>query len=318
MIAKTVERFDGVVPSDRIWIVTSEALADAIADAVPNVPRANILCEPIGRNTAPCIAMATVAIRERTGDPASVIAVFPADHFIRDVDAFRAVVQTAVTAASAGGILTVGIEPTKPETGYGYIRCGADAGDGALAVEQFVEKPDAATAMAYLQDGSYLWNAGMFAFRIDTMLDELARQLPTLAEQSEAMAVALANDDRDALRAVFETIAPVSIDYGVMEGASQVRVVPGRFGWDDVGHWDALPSVADTDDDGNVTMGDVVAVDCHHSVLVGHDHRVLAAVGLDHIVVVDTEDAVLVAPRERVQEVRAIVEALKGRDGTLT
>jgi mannose-1-phosphate guanylyltransferase len=318
MIAKTVARFEGVVPPERIWIVTSEALADAIAEAVPLVPRENILCEPMGRNTAPCIAMATVAIRDRTQDPASVVAVFPADHFIRDVNAFRQVVQTAVAAAADGGILTVGIEPTKPETGYGYIRCGAEEGDGALAVERFVEKPDAATAMAYLQDGSYLWNAGMFAFRVDTMLAEFARQLPALAEQAEAMAAALAADDRERLRAVFEAIAPVSIDYGVMEGAFRVRVVPGRFGWDDVGHWDALPSVAETDDAGNVTMGDVVAVDCHHSVLVGHDHRVLAAVGLDHIVVVDTEDAVLVAPRERVQEVRAIVDALKGRDGTLT
>ncbi|MCB9506245.1 MAG: NTP transferase domain-containing protein [Myxococcales bacterium] len=315
MITQTVARFEGMVPVDHIWIVTNDALGDAIAEAVPGVPRENILTEPVARNTAPCIGLAAAAIRARTGRGDEVMAVFPADHFIRDRAAFQAAVAHAVREAESGAIVTLGIEPTKPETGYGYIRCGDALEDGVMTADAFVEKPDAETALAYLTDGHYLWNSGMFAFRVDAILDELDRQLPTLGAQVRAMEPLLAAGDDAALTALFEEIQPVSIDYGVMEGARNVRVVPVRFGWSDVGHWDALPQVADTDDSGNVLMGDVVAVDCRESVLMGNDARVLAAVGLDRLVVVDTVDAVLVAPRDRVQEVRAIVEALKGRDG---
>lgn len=314
MITQTVERFDGLVPPERILVVTSETLADAVAEAVPQLPRENILLEPVGRNTAPCIGMAAVEVRNRLGRDDEVLAVFPADHFIRDVDAFRAAVDKAAEHAESGAIVTLGVEPTKPETGYGYIRCGEPKGDGVRAAAGFVEKPDQKTALEYLHDGNYLWNSGMFCFRVDVILGEIDRQLPDLAAHLTALGPALAGADRDGVAAVFDAIEPVSIDYGVMEGASNVLVVPVRFGWSDVGHWDALPSVAPTDDAGNVKMGDVIMVDCRQSVLMGHDDRVLAAVGLDHIVVVDTEDAVLVAVRDRVQEVRAIVDALKTRD----
>ena len=317
MIAETVARFEGVVPPERVLVVTSEALADPIADALPEVPRANLLLEPMGRNTAPCIGMAAIALRERTGRSDEVMAVFPADHYIRDVEAFRAAVQAAVDHAATGSIVTLGIEPTKPETGYGYIRCGAPLSEGVRRAAAFVEKPDRATAEAYLRSGDYLWNSGMFCFRVDTILSEIARQLPGLASHLDELAPALARGDRDEVARVFAEIEPVSIDYGVMEGASDVAVIPSRFGWDDVGHWDALPHVCETDDAANVIKGDVVAIDCKDSVLFGRPDRVLAAVGLDHFVVVDTEDALLVAPRDRVQQVRAIVEALRARGGEL-
>ncbi len=317
MITQTVARFAGLVPLERILIVTSESLANDIAEAVPDLPAENILLEPAARNTAPCIGMACVALRERLGNSDEVVAVFPADHFIRDVSAFQAAVQQAATEAETGAIVTLGVEPTVPETGYGYIHTGKELSPGVLSVEAFVEKPNRVRALEYLTDGNYLWNSGMFCFRIDAMLGEMARQMPELSAQLEAMAPALTSGDAAALAAVFENVESESIDYGIMEGAERVRVVPVRFGWSDVGHWDALPSVAETDDAGNVTMGDVVAVDCRDSVLIGHDDRVLAAVGLDHVVVVDTEDAMLVASRDRVQEVRAIVEALKKRDSKL-
>lgn len=317
MISQTVDRFEGVVPPERILIITSESLADAVAEAVPQVPRENILLEPVGRNTAPCIGLACVVLRDRLQRGDEVVAVFPADHYIRDPAAFRDSVQQAVDHADSGAIVTLGIEPTKPETGYGYIKAGAEVADGVRAVERFVEKPNRKNALHYLTDGDYLWNSGMFAFRVDAMLGEIGRQLPALAAELEALAPAIAAKDDDAVAEIFERIEPVSIDYGVMEGAKNVAVVPVRFGWSDVGHWDALPYVAETDDAGNVTMGDVVAVDCRDSVLIGHDERVLAAVGLDHVVVVDTEDAMLVAVRDRAQEVRAIVEALKNRDGKI-
>lgn len=317
MITETVRRFTGLVPLEQILIVTSEALAEAVAEAVPDLPRENILLEPVGRNTAPCIGLAAVTVRDRIGRTDEVLGVFPADHFIRDVSAFHDAVRTAVTEAESGAIVTLGIEPTKPETGYGYIRAGETLGGGVRHADAFVEKPTLDRALEYLTDGNYLWNSGMFAFRIDTILGEFERQLPELAAQLEELAPAVQQGDEERIAAVYDAITAVSIDYGVMESADNVRVLPVSFGWSDVGHWDALPSVAETDGQGNVTMGDVVAVDCHDSVLMGHDDRVLAAVGLDHIVVVDTEDAILVAVRDRVQEVRAIVDALKNRDGTI-
>ncbi len=317
MVTQTVRRFDGIVPPENILIVTSCTLAEAIREAVPGIPPENVLTEPMPRNTAPCIGLAAVTIRDRLGRDDEVLAVFPADHFIRDVERFRRSVTSAAEQAVGGAIVTIGIEPTVPETGYGYIRTGDDIGPGILAADAFVEKPDRDTALRYVTNGNYLWNSGMFCFRIDTILEEIRRQLPELGTQLEDLAPAVASGDEAALSDVFLRIAPVSIDYGVMEGARNVQVVPARFGWSDVGHWDALPSVSETDAEGNVCIGDVVAVDCHDSVLVGHDHRVLAAVGLERLVVVDTEDALLVAPRERVQEVREIVDRLKGRNSTI-
>lgn len=318
MVAETVARFDGLVAPEDIWIVTSEQLVDAVAEALPQVPRDNLLAEPMGRNTAPCIGMAAVAIRDRLGRADEVMAVFPADHFIRDDARFRDTVARAADVAGDGAIVTLGIEPTHPETGYGYIQRGEVADDGSAEATRFVEKPDRDTAMRYLRDGHYLWNAGIFVARVDALLAEFERQLPELNALLEPVAKALIDHDEGALAEAYAKMTPVSVDYGIMEGAERVRVVPAHFGWSDVGHWDALPEVAPTDEQGNVAIGDVVAIDTRDSVLVGHDRRVLAVVGLDRIVVVDSEDALLVAPRDRVQEVRAIVESLKGRDGDLT
>lgn len=317
MIAETVARFEGLVPIEQIIVVTADGLVDAIREAVPNLPHGNILAEPVGRNTAPAIGLAASEILRRSGDPATVMTVFPSDHFIRDVPRFRETVALAARIASSGAIVTLGIEPTTPETGYGYIRRGEMADDGSAAVEQFVEKPPRETALEYFADGNYLWNAGMFAFRLDTILGEIERQMPALHGALGAIAEALTVGDLVRYAELFEKLESISIDYGVMEKATSVRVIPVSFGWSDVGHWDTLPEVASTDARGNVTIGDVVAIDCDDSVLVGHDRRVLAAVGLQRIVVVDSEDAILVAPRDRVQEVRKVVESLRNRGGNL-
>jgi mannose-1-phosphate guanylyltransferase len=317
MIAETVSRFEGLVPIEQIIVVTADGLVDAIREAVPSLPPENILAEPVGRNTAPAIGLAAREILRRSGDPATVMTVFPSDHFIRDVPRFRETVELAALVASSGAIVTLGIEPTTPETGYGYIRRGAMADDGSAAVEKFVEKPPRETALEYLADGNYVWNAGMFAFRLDTILGEIERQMPALYVALDAIGEAIAAGDLVRYAELFEKLESISIDYGVMEKATNVRVIPVSFGWSDVGHWDTLPEVASTDARGNVTIGDVVAIDCDDSVLVGHDRRVLAAVGLQRIVVVDSEDAILVAPRDRVQEVRKVVESLRNRGGNL-
>jgi mannose-1-phosphate guanylyltransferase len=318
MVAETVARFEATVPAERTWIVTSESLGEAVHEAVPSLPAGNVLREPQARNTAPCIALALAAIEESGAAPDAVVAVFPADHYIRDTERLLQTVSQGVRAARDGAIVTLGIEPTRPETGYGYMKRGALGSDGVADVERFVEKPDRETALRYLADGEYLWNAGIFLFRIDTMKAEFARQMPRVWGVYEAMRAALRQGDSAALAEVYNRLPNVSFDYGIMEGATRVRVVPATFGWSDVGAWDALPEVADTDAHGNVCMGDVVAIDCTNSVLVGHDRRVLAAVGLRDLVVVDSEDALLVAPRARVQEVRAIVDALRLREGGLT
>lgn len=319
MIAQTVRRFRGLVPVENVLVVTSITLAKAIQEAVPELPAENILFEPMGRNTAPCIGMAVKDIERREGSADSVIGVFPADHYIRNEELFRATVSRAAKrAGEERAIVTLGIEPTHPETGYGYIRHGALNDMGVAGVEAFVEKPDRETALRYLAEGNYLWNAGIFVFRGDVMLEEMEQQLPALFGCLGPLDSARAAGDTTKIRDIFSRIQPVSIDYGVMEGARSVAVIPAPFGWSDVGHWDALPAVAETDAQGNVVEGDVVAIDCRDSVLMGADERVLAAVGLDHVIVVDTHDAVLVAPRSRAQDVRKIVDSLKKRSGGLT
>jgi len=313
MIAETVHRVEGWARSEDVVVVTSASLAETVAELVPELPRENILSEPVGRNTAPCIGWAATWILERTGDPSEVVVVLPADHYVRDRARFQETLTIAAEAARGGAIVTLGIEPTRPETGYGYIQRGSMESDGTANVVSFVEKPDRETALRYLADGSYVWNAGIFCFRVDTILAEIERQLPLLHSKLLLIREAMRAGDADAVAAVFEQITPVSIDYGVMENAQNVRVVPAMFGWSDVGHWDALTDVADTDDDGNVVMGDVVAIDCTGSVLLGHESRVLAAVGLKDYIAIDSVDAVLVAPRSRSQEVRAVVDALRRR-----
>jgi mannose-1-phosphate guanylyltransferase len=317
MIAETVDRFEGLCPSSQVLIVTGDALLDAVIEAVPSLPPENVIAEPVGRNTAPAMGLAALEVLRRTGDPSTVLAVFPSDHFIRDVAAFRDTVAHAGRVAAGGAIVTLGIEPTHPETGYGYLQHDVIEPDGSARVTRFVEKPGRDAALSYLAAGNYLWNAGMFVFRVDTLLDEMARQLPVLRQRLDEVDAARASGDRVRYAELFEQLDSISIDYGVMEGARDVRVIPVRFGWSDVGHWDTLPEVAGTDDRGNVTIGDVVVIDCDGSVLVGHDHRVLAAVGLQRLVVVDSEDAILVAPRDRVQEVRKVVESLRARGGRI-
>ncbi|MFT4704441.1 MAG: mannose-1-phosphate guanylyltransferase [Bradymonadia bacterium] len=321
MIAETVQRFLGWVPAENILVVTSASLVDAIAECVPELPRENLIAEPMGRNTAPCIALALAAIEARSGGADSVdevVSVFPADHFIANQAAFEATVQAAADNAEPGAIVTIGITPTSPATGYGYIQTGEQMASGGMAVKRFVEKPDRETALGYLQSGEYVWNAGMFVFRASAMRGELKRQLPAMEQAIAPLCAALKSNDADALSSTFGALDRVSIDYGVMEGASDVRVVPATFGWSDVGHWDALPEVSEQDADGNVIQGDVVALSCKNSVMLSTGGRVVAGVGLENMVVVDTEDAVLVAPRHRVQEVRGIVDALKPRGGRLT
>ncbi len=269
---------------------------------------AAILLEPVGRNTAPAIAVAALQATMQGDDP--LLLVLPSDHVIAHAEAFRLAVQAAAPAARDGKLVTFGIVPTGPETGYGYIR--AAAGEGVRAVAQFVEKPDATTAAGYVASGDYFWNSGMFLFRASVYLAELERHQPAMLAGCRA-ALAAATRDADFVRldkAAFAACPSDSIDYAVMEKTADAAVLPIAVGWNDVGSWSALWDVAEQDGDGNAHHGDVLAQDCRNTLAWGNG-RLLALLGLEDVVVVDTADAVLVAHKDRVQDVKGIVATLK-------
>ena len=269
---------------------------------------AAILLEPVGRNTAPAIAVAALQAIADGADP--LLLVLPSDHVISDVAAFQAAVRNAEAAARDGRLVTFGIVPTGPETGYGYIRAGA--GEGVRAVAEFVEKPDAETAARYLASGEYFWNSGMFLFRAGAYLAELERQQPAMLAACRA-ALAAARRDQDFVRLDQEAFAACpsdSIDYAVMEKTARAAVLPIAVGWNDVGSWAALWDIAEQDGNGNAHHGDVIAEDCHDTLAWG-DGRLVALLGLQDMVVVDTADALLVAHRDHVQDVKGIVTRLK-------
>ena len=269
---------------------------------------AALILEPVGRNTAPAIAIAALQAMAEGADP--VLLVLPSDHVIADEAGFRAAVLAALPAAERGALVTFGIVPTAPETGYGYIK--ARSGEGVRAVERFVEKPDPATADAYLASGGYYWNSGMFVFRASRYLEELGHSRPEILEHARA-ALAKARHDIDFLRLDREAFAACpsdSIDYAVMEKTSAAEVLPIDVGWNDIGSWAALWAVVEQDGAGNAHRGDVLAEDCRNTLAIS-EGRLVALLGLDDIVVVDTDDALLVAHRDRVQQVKDIVVRIK-------
>jgi mannose-1-phosphate guanylyltransferase / mannose-6-phosphate isomerase len=274
------------------------------------VEQAPIVLEPVGRNTAPAIAAA--ALQATTGGADPLLLVLPSDHVVRDSEAFRSAVTTATPAAEAGALVTFGIVPQSAETGFGYIQGAADAGaDGVRSVSRFVEKPDLATAQGYLADGSYYWNSGMFLFRASRLLEELGRYRPDILDAVRAACDA-ATRDGDFVRLgadAFKACPSDSIDYAVMEKTDRAMVLPVDIGWNDVGSWSALWDVSPQDADGNAHHGDVIAIDSHNNF--AYARRLVAMVGVDDLVVVESDDAVLVARKDRVQQVKEVVARLK-------
>ena len=324
LLAATVRRLAPLVTEDRVIVVTGEHLAEATANAVPGVPRAQILCEPAPRNTAPCIAWANAVIARL--DPDAIVAVLPSDHFIADEAEFRRVLERALETAAAGRVTTVGIVPTRPETGYGYIEVGESipgvAVEGAKSVARFVEKPDRTRAEAFLAGGKHLWNAGMFFFRASDMTKLVGEHLPDLAAGVAKIdeAARSGNDAKttEVVKAVFPTLPSVSIDVGVMEKAAGLAVVPGEFGWNDVGSWQSAWELGSPDANGNALAVGAIAIDAKNNLVrtLGTGKKVVALVGVNDLVVVETEDALLVIPRDRAQDVRLVVDALKAAKRT--
>jgi mannose-1-phosphate guanylyltransferase len=319
LVAATVRRIASIVPPERVLVVTSALLADSIAEALPDVPRENLLLEPVGRNTAPCVGWA--AARVARIDPTATLLVLPADHHIEDEVTFSNVLRAALEAAAEGELVTVGLTPTRPDTGFGYIEVGEPTKGLARRVARFVEKPDLARAEAFVRSGQFLWNSGMFFFRADAVLAAVAEHLPDLKTALDSFdAAAREGREDDVVRATFATLPNVSIDHGVMEKATRVAVVPGAFGWSDLGTWITAWELAEKDPAGNALPGidQSVVIDASGNYVVTKRDKLVALVGVSDLVIVDTDDALLVLPRARAQEVRAIVDALKARgDGRL-
>jgi len=295
-----------VVASEDHRFLAAEQLLEAGIDG------GTVVLEPLARNTAPAIALGALEALKR--DPEAVLLVLPADHLITDTAAFAAAVTQALPLARQGWLATFGIRPDRAETGFGYIRRGEALGAGAFRVERFVEKPDLATAEGYLADGGYDWNSGMFLFRADRYLEELAAHAPAMLAAVRA-AHAAAHADLDFVRVDKDAFAKVpedSIDYAVMEKTTRAAVVPVSCGWSDIGSWSALWLAGERDADGNLREGDTLAVNTKNSLLRSHDRHLVATVGVENLVVVTTPDATLVAHRDAAQDVKKIVDQLKG------
>lgn len=310
LIRRTVDRLARLAPKEQILISTGTHLIDATLRELPSLERGAILAEPLAKNTAPCIAWAAAVVAGR--NPDAIICALPSDQHAADEAAFVAAMKDAVEAARQGYITTLGIVPTRPETGYGYIERGERRGEVEL-VGRFVEKPDRSTAEQYIESGRYLWNAGIFVFRAADMLDAVERHLPEVHSALERFR-GQGFGDAAACQSYFESCPSISIDYGVMERAERLAVVPAEFGWSDLGSWESAWELGHRDDQGNSGPEGTIWIDARNNLvedLRTPDGRVIALVGVSDLCVVQTEDALLVMPRERSQDVRQVVDALK-------
>jgi mannose-1-phosphate guanylyltransferase len=315
MIAATLARLAPDVPAERVLVVTGRATADAVREALPSVPRENVLAEPVGRNTAPCIGWAALHARRRS--KGAVLAVLPSDHLIRRPDEFRSALRVAVGAARRGALVTCGITPDRPETGFGYIELGDPISAGVRRVVRFVEKPDLRTAEGYVASGRFAWNSGMFFFSAERVLGEIARQMPELSRGLEAIDAGIgAGDEAAVVDRVFPGLPAQSIDYGVMEGAAEIACVPVEIGWSDLGSWSAAHDLSRKDADGNAFGADVVSVGARGCLVRAPSDVLVALVGVEDLVVVDTGDCLLVCRKDRAQDVKAVTDALKSRGRT--
>lgn len=311
MIQDTVQRINRIVPGERTFIVTNRVQKDEIKKQLPQLPAENIIVEPFGRNTAACIGLASIIINNFNSDAVTVV--LPADHIIRDVDAFTDIMKSAIQFAyESKGLVTIGIQPTRPETGYGYIqRDEKEIEKNIFKVKTFAEKPNYQTAEKFLESGDFLWNSGMFIWRVDVILEEIKRHMPDLYEGLEKLQKHLMKDDfQRQLELVYGMLRGISIDYGVMEKSDRVYVIRSTFGWSDVGSWEEVYQLSHKDDNGNCIKGNCFIDEVKNSYIFTEE-KFTAVLGLENIIVINTDDALLVANRTHSQDVRKVVDYLK-------
>lgn len=336
LIRQTIKRINGYVSEKNVLIVTTEDKAEDlrfhIGSLGPSAKEIQFLSEPFGRNTAPAIGLAAIHLNQIS--PNSVMVVMPSDHAIPDIEEFRSNLQTAIEGVREDYLVTFGIKPTHPETGYGYIKVNNsdNAGvEGLFKVEQFVEKPDLQTAKTYVANGCYYWNSGIFVWKTSKILSEIQKYLPALyasLEEIEQILLKLDPDEsssvnqanainstnpknpKNSIDSIYSRLDSISIDYGVMERSKDVLMVPSTFRWSDLGSWTALDGILERDQGGNILRGNTIDIGSQDSIVFAGE-RVVATIGLKNVVVADTPDATLIAPKERIQEVRQVVDVLK-------
>ena len=309
MIQKTVKRLLPVVDMEDIFIVTNSAYTALVTEQLPEIPAENILAEPCARNTAPCIAFAAAVINRKYDD--AVMLVLPSDHLISNEILYADTLKKAVSVAEKDkNLVTIGITPNYPETGYGYINFGEEK-DEAYSVERFVEKPDLPTAEKYLESGRYLWNSGMFIWKLSSIMNNIHKFMPDIYDGAMKIGESFGTDYfNEVLEREFTSFRSESIDFGIMEKADNIYTIPGNFGWDDVGSWLAVERINDTDGDSNYIDGNVIAEDTRHVTICG-GKLLIAAGGIEDIIIVDTDDALLVCSKNSTQDVKKIIARLK-------
>lgn len=317
MINETINRCSGLIESLDTYIVTNKTQLDVLGKVLlSDIPRDNILVEPVGRNTAACIAYAALALKKKYDD--AVMVVLPSDHYIHDVVNFRNTLSMVCTMAEdTDKLFTIGIKPTFPATGYGYIKYDPSALNvttQAFDVEEFVEKPNFDKAKTYMESGRYLWNSGMFIWRASTILDSFKRYLPRLYKTLMGLYRFIGTENENkVIEEIYPQLQNISIDYGILERSDEVMVVTGNFGWNDVGSWDALGAIFPVDESGNIVKAKHIGINTRNSIIYSGD-RLITTIGINSLIIADTEDALLICTKDNAQDVRKIVDELKRRN----
>jgi mannose-1-phosphate guanylyltransferase len=307
MIQLTVDRILPLIPVDRIFVVVGAQHAEVARLQLPQLHEDQFIIEPVGRDTAPCIGFAATIIQKK--DPEAIMVVLPADHYIPDVEAFISTISACILHARTGDFLvTAGVTPTRPETGYGYIHTQESTNTDnspCSEVNRFVEKPDLLKAVQYLEEGNYFWNSGIFVWKITTLFQGMERHMPDLRNRLLAIERAIGEGDQETIEVIFRNFPKISIDYGLMEKATNVRMIKANFSWDDVGTWSSLRRVMNLDDQGNYVSGQPVCIDSSNCVIYSQDLH-LGVVGVSNMVIVASKEGVLVCDLSRDQETRQI------------
>lgn len=313
LLQTTIDRLLPTIAAANVLIITQEAHAKG--EAYHALLPYQSLFEPVGRNTAPAIALAAAYLTANGADP--IMVVLPSDHIIKDKEGFRVHLDTAIKAAESGKLVTFGIQPTRPDTGFGYIKAHQIDGEQVYAVDRFTEKPDLASAEAFLREGNYYWNSGMFVWRASVILAEMKQHLPAVYQVVQN----ILTESRDvstfqqAVEKHFASMPSISIDYGVLEKSDSVSLIPCDIGWNDVGSWQALLEISDKDENGNALQGNVISIDSKNS-LIRSEKRLVAAIGVEDLCIIETADAVLIAKSDQTQRVREVVDALQKKGAT--
>lgn len=316
MIQNTVDRVKDIVAYEDIYISTNKSYRNLVKEQLPEVPEENIICEPVGRNTAPCVGLAAVHIRKKYED--AMMIVLPSDHLVSNKMLFENAILNACSIAREGdAIVTLGIAPTYPETGYGYIKMSDEKNEQSFKVDRFVEKPSYDAAVEYVATEKYLWNSGMFIWKLSTIMDKFETYLPEINGGLVRIQSAISSADsvleekvQLVIKDEFEKMEGISIDYGILEKSENIYVIPVSFGWDDVGSWLALERLKKADENGNIKNGDIITIDTEKCIIEGKD-KLIAAVGLKDTVIIEEDDAILICSKEKVADIRRVVYTLK-------